>query len=70
MRLDCGTDDLLIGQNRDLHRQLDELGVDHEWVEQPGSHEWPYWRRHLPAALEFVVRRHPAGDERRPVRNG
>ena len=30
MRLDCGTDDLLIEQNRALHRQLDELGVDHE----------------------------------------
>jgi putative tributyrin esterase len=58
LRFDCGRDDLLIEANRELHRQLDGIGVEHDWRENAGGHEWSYWRRHLPAALEFVVRRH------------
>jgi S-formylglutathione hydrolase FrmB len=54
LHLDCGTDDLLISHNRELHQQLNESHVDHEWVEHEGRHEWAYWERHLPAALRFV----------------
>jgi putative tributyrin esterase len=50
----CGTDDLLIDQNRALHERLLADGIDHEWVENPGGHEWAYWRRQLPDVLRFL----------------
>jgi putative tributyrin esterase len=56
LRFDCGTTDLLIEHNRQLHADFARHGIEHEWTEHDGSHEWPYWRRHLPAALEFVGR--------------
>jgi S-formylglutathione hydrolase FrmB len=52
--LACGRDDLLIEHNRALHEALAARDIDHEWVEDDGTHEWDYWRRHLPAVLEFV----------------
>lgn len=57
LRLDCGEDDLLFAANLRLHGELSERSIDHEWAVNPGGHEWPYWRRHLRAALEFVSRR-------------
>lgn len=51
--LDCGTDDPLIGTNRELHRRLDEAGIPHEYGEYPGGHTWQYWRDHLTDALRF-----------------
>ena len=59
LRFDCGSDDLLIEPNRRLHAELERHGIAHEWREHDGGHEWPYWRRHLPAALEFVGRFFP-----------
>jgi putative tributyrin esterase len=56
IRFDCGVDDLLIESNRTLHDALSAAGVDHEYVEHPGGHEWPYWQRHLPATLHHVAR--------------
>ena len=61
IRFDCGREDLLIEQNRELHRRLDAEGVDHEWVENDGTHDWSYWTAHLPAALRFVAAAGPAG---------
>ena len=54
LHLACGRDDLLIEHNRALHQALDDRAVAHEWIEDDGEHEWGYWRRRLPAALEFV----------------
>jgi S-formylglutathione hydrolase FrmB len=55
IRFDCGDIDPLIQPNRRLHAALDELGIEHTYVEHPGGHEWPYWTEHLSAALEFVL---------------
>lgn len=54
LHLDCGTDDVLIEQNRALHRDLTAAGVPHEWIERPGRHEWAYWRRHLGEVLAWI----------------
>lgn len=59
IRFDCGADDPLIEPNRSLHAALDESGIDHEYVEHPGGHEWPYWTAHLGAALDFVTKEVP-----------
>jgi S-formylglutathione hydrolase FrmB len=53
LRIDCGTEDLLIEQNRALHAALDAAGVAHDYVEYPGGHEWAYWRDHLDDVLRF-----------------
>jgi S-formylglutathione hydrolase FrmB len=52
-RFDCGTEDWLIGPNRALHAALEEAGVEHEYVENPGAHDWPYWERHIEDTLMF-----------------
>ncbi len=53
LRFDCGTDDLLIEHNRKLHNQLKEAGIDHQYQEFPGGHEWSYWQEHVKDSLLF-----------------
>ncbi|MBS1573791.1 MAG: prolyl oligopeptidase family serine peptidase [Bacteroidetes bacterium] len=52
-RFDCGTDDLLIEHNRKLHQMLTSAGIEHSYEENPGSHEWPYWEKHIGDSLRF-----------------
>jgi len=53
LRLDCGTSDILIDQNRAFHEHLDALGIPHEYQEAPGAHEWAYWDKHIQGAFRF-----------------
>lgn len=53
LRFDCGTSDLLIEENRVLHRALDENGIKHRYEEFPGGHEWPYWRTAVERTFRF-----------------
>lgn len=55
LRIDCGTEDFLIEDNRALHRDLTALGVPHRYEEHPGAHTWAYWDQHVQAALDFHV---------------
>jgi lysophospholipase L1-like esterase/esterase/lipase superfamily enzyme len=53
---DCGEKDTgtgAIGDSRQLHERLKELGVPHIWREFPGTHSWTYWQEHLPQHLNF-----------------
>jgi enterochelin esterase family protein len=49
----CGTEDGLIGTNRDLVRWLQSKHVKVQLVEKPGRHTWMVWRRDL---IEFASR--------------
>ena len=51
--IDCGTEDSLLGGNRDFHRELEELHVPHLYREFPGGHDWDYWDLHIREALSF-----------------
>ena len=53
IRFDCGVDDFLIEENRELHRHLDALGIAHEYEEFPGAHNWAYWDEHVQEAIAF-----------------
>lgn len=53
LRFDCGTSDSLIAGNRRLHAELLAHGVEHEYAEFPGGHEWPYWQKHVAETLRF-----------------
>lgn len=55
IRFDCGLDDALLEGNRNLHRELDALGVKHVYEEFPGGHKWPYWAEHLRDTLAFFA---------------
>jgi putative tributyrin esterase len=47
--IDCGVDDFLIEDNRELHRRLIYEKVPHDYIERPGAHTWDYWG----SALEY-----------------
>ena len=56
LRIDCGTSDFLIEQNREFHAYLDELKIAHEYEEFAGAHDWAYWDKHIQSALRFHAR--------------
>lgn len=41
--IDCGLDDFFLEVNRNLHRKLLALRIEHEYTERPGSHNSEYW---------------------------
>jgi enterochelin esterase-like enzyme len=45
--LGCGTEDRLYASGKSLHEALTTAGIQHVWIEGPGSHEWQVWRKHL-----------------------
>ena len=47
----CGSEDHLIGDNRRFHEKLDDLKIKHEYVEEPGAHEWGFWDSHIQKVL-------------------
>jgi len=55
--LDCGTEDFLIGVNRDFSALLIEQKVPHEFRELPGGHTWPYWDRQVQEILRLAAGR-------------
>ena len=56
LRIDCGTEDVLLVENRAFHHVLETLGIPHEYAEYPGSHTWEYWDLHVQEALAFHAR--------------
>ena len=53
LRIDCGAEDFLLGQNRDFHKHLEAMLIPHEYQEFPGSHDWAYWDLHVREAIAF-----------------
>jgi S-formylglutathione hydrolase FrmB len=53
LRLDCGTEDFLLAQNREFHSYLESIRFPHEYEEFPGGHTWGYWDAHVQEALAF-----------------
>ncbi len=52
-RFDCGSADILIEPNRQLHLALQVNGISHVYQENPGGHQWEYWQTHLADSLLF-----------------
>jgi putative tributyrin esterase len=62
--LDCGTEDFLVGINRDFSALLLEKKVPHEFRELPGTHSWPYWDRQVQEILRLAAQKLSApGDD-------
>jgi len=56
LRFDCGNDDHLLPGNRALHDALGARGIEHQYEEFAGGHDWLYWRLHLADSLRFLDR--------------
>ena len=54
--IDCGQGDFFLKVNRALHQQLLDDGIEHSYEENPGAHNWDYWKaaivRQLPVVAE------------------
>ena len=46
-------DQCSIEDNRLVHRQLEEMNVEHLYRESPGGHDWVYWTSQLPKHVGF-----------------
>jgi putative tributyrin esterase len=67
LRIDCGTGDFLLDDNRAFHAHLTKVGYPHEYEEFPGEHEWGYWDLHVQEAIAFHAR-HLGIEKVKPVR--
>ena len=52
--LDCGIDDFFFQVNLDLHNQLLEQGVKHDYIVRPGAHTGEYWNNAIVYAMAFA----------------
>jgi S-formylglutathione hydrolase FrmB len=53
LRFDCGVGDALIEGNRRFRDELKEKGIDHQYFELEGGHNWAYWRTSFASTLLF-----------------
>lgn len=51
--LDCGTEDFLIGSNREFANLLLEKRIRHEFRQLPGAHDWKFWDAQIQEFLEL-----------------
>lgn len=49
-----GTEDFLLEANRRLYKELVEAGGSITYVEQPGGHEWGFWRSQLSELIKWL----------------
>lgn len=50
----CGTEDFLLEPNRRFHQLLSQLGIEHEYHEAPGIHNWEFWDEHIQHGLNWI----------------
>lgn len=62
----CGTEDELIGVNRQFRDHLQKLGFDVTYEEGPGVHDWYFWDEYILKAMEWL----PLGQAKQGVSSG
>jgi putative tributyrin esterase len=55
--LDCGTEDGLLGSNRDFAALLVDKKIPHEYRQLPGNHGWAYWDQQVREVLKLAAQR-------------
>jgi S-formylglutathione hydrolase FrmB len=51
--VDCGYSDFFLEVNRELHKKLLDLKIDHDYTERPGGHNKEYWGNSVNYQLLF-----------------
>ena len=54
--LGIGTEDRLYQGVKTSHENLLKAGITHTWVETPGAHVWPVWRKYLAEFAPLLFR--------------
>ena len=53
IKIDCGDEDHCLHDNRNLTEALTAAGIDHQYDEYEGGHDWEYWDTHIQEAVAF-----------------
>jgi len=53
--IDCGDHDFFLKVNRALHKQLQNDGIKHRYIEKPGIHNWIYWKEAIKRQMPFIT---------------
>ncbi len=53
---DCGTEDFLFSNNRELVSLFVELKIPHEYRQLPGTHAWTYWDGQIQEILRLAAK--------------
>ena len=51
--IDCGMDDPFFEVNKEIHNDLVNNEIPHDFFIRPGGHSWDYWKNALPYHLLF-----------------
>ncbi|MNO08549.1 hypothetical protein D3C81_2312620 [compost metagenome] len=51
----CGTEDFLLRENREYHAFLKDQGIEHTYVEGPGTHDWNFWNEYIEKAFKWML---------------
>jgi len=46
--IEIGTEDFLLSTARSFHNFLLDKGITHDYIERPGTHDWPFWQACAP----------------------
>jgi S-formylglutathione hydrolase FrmB len=50
---DCGYDDMMYASNQELHQNLLERKIPHDYTVRPGGHSWEYWSNSIDYQVLF-----------------
>jgi S-formylglutathione hydrolase FrmB len=53
---DCGYDDMMYASNQELHQNLLERKIPHDYTIRPGGHSWEYWGNSINYQVLFFSR--------------
>jgi putative tributyrin esterase len=51
----CGTEDHLYKDNLRFRKQAQKLGLELDYAESPGTHEWKYWDQQIQVVLQWLA---------------
>lgn len=51
----CGTEDFLYEENIRFRDKLNSKGYDLFYTEEPGTHNWEFWDKHIQIALKWML---------------
>ena len=52
--IDCGSEDFFYKVNTNIHEQLLERNIPHDFISRPGAHNWQYWSNAIGYQLLFM----------------
>jgi len=53
--MDVGSSDPFLHENQAFDFELRRLGIQHEYHEYPGTHNWRFWSTHVPQSLAWMM---------------